>query len=147
MNCGHCGEYRSPSGAYTSPENQKHDAQLCKEEHVSGWCVSLVQVPLDPREREVLGIKVKTELAVLLERELVAQRALNDLREDVLLAAKRVQSFNEQTKVDDEAATAELAEAAWREHSIGMAWETEEAEYGEHRQFVDGWISGRKSER
>lgn len=147
MNCEHCGEYRSPSGAYTSPANQEHDARKWREEHATGWCVGLVQVPLDPRERDALQARVYRELAGLLEQELASQRAVNDLLEQVLLAEKRVQSFNEQMKVSDDTAIAELAESAWREHSIGMAWETEEAEYGEHRQFVDGWISGRKSER
>lgn len=109
IKCEHCGAFRNTDGAYTSTANRVRDTRDWQTEHVTGWCVGRVSVPRDPQERQALGIKVKNELAVLLEKELAAQRALNDLMEEVLLAAKRVQSFNEQTKlpVDPEYLTEE----------------------------------------
>ncbi|QNJ55917.1 hypothetical protein SEA_RASPUTIA_27 [Microbacterium phage Rasputia] len=146
LTCEHCGETRNTDAAYTSPANQVRDARLWKEQHVSGACVGIVKIPEDPEEREVLEGKLNEQMVRALEYALRVRRESNEAAEKVIMASKRLESFHEQTKVLDEAALTELAEAAWTEHSIGMLWETDSAEYGEHRMFVDGWVRGRMAQ-
>jgi len=40
---------------------------------------------------------------------------------------------------------AEEAEAAWAEHSIGFAWDSEEHRYGEYRAFLAGFEAARRA--